>query len=73
MSLHNANKCFLPATLALAVRMRETFENLQLLLQIVLYKELRWDASANVKFVAMLTGLTGGYTKLCCFYCEWDS
>ncbi len=27
----------------------------------------------DLKVVALLMGLLGGYTKYCCFLCEWES
>ena len=27
---------------------------------------------ADLKVLAVLTGLQGGYTKFCCFLCDWD-
>ena len=33
----------------------------------------RWSVCADLKVVAILTGLQLGYTKYCCFLCLWDS
>jgi len=30
-------------------------------------EEHRWNIQADLKVIAMLTGLQGGYTKFCCF------
>lgn len=70
--LHNGNEC--PSIpVAYAVHMKETFDNLKTLLQKIRYSEFSWSVCADLKVVAMLTGLQGGYTKHCCFLCEWDS
>jgi hypothetical protein len=53
--------------------MKETYENLQVLLQKIRYEENRLDICGDPKVTAMLTGLQGGYTKFCCFQCEWHS
>ena len=46
---------------------------MKLLLQKIKYSQYMWNICADLKVVAMLTGLQGGYTKFCCFLCEWDS
>ena len=37
------------------------------------YKQHQWHLSGDLKVVALLLGLQGGYTKYSCFLCEWDS
>lgn len=70
--LHNGNK--LPSVpLAYAVDMRETYENMYLLLKALRYKVYDWQICCDLKVVALLTGLQGGFTKYCCFLCLWDS
>lgn len=56
-----------------AVNMKETYENMRILLQSIKYEEHKWNICADLKVVALLTGLQSGYTKYCCFLCEWDS
>lgn len=70
--LHNGNK-YASVPVAFAARMKETYENIKFLLNRVNYAEHRWNLCADLKVVAILTGLQGGYTKHCCFLCEWDS
>ena len=70
--LNNGNK-FPSVPLAHAVHMKETYDNIKLLLEKINYDEHGWHVCADLKVVAMLTGLQGGYTKFCCFLCEWDS
>jgi hypothetical protein len=33
----------------------------------------QWNICADLKVVALQTGLQGGCTHLCCFLCEWGS
>lgn len=43
------------------------------ILDLIKYSEYKWKICADLKVVAILQGLQGGYTKFCCFLCEWDS
>lgn len=56
-----------------SVNMKETYDNLKMLLRCVKYEDHKWNICADLKVVALLTGLQSGYTKYCCFLCEWDS
>lgn len=70
--LHNGNQ--LPSVpVAYAVAMKETYENLKELLRCINYGQHQWSICGDLKVVAILLGLQGGYTKYCCFLCEWDS
>jgi hypothetical protein len=53
--------------------MKESYENMAHLLNKINYKKYKWHISADLKVVAILVGLQLGYTKHCCFLCEWDS
>jgi len=46
--------------------MNETYENLQVLTGGDHYVEHQQNTCSNLKVVAMLTVLQGGYTKFCC-------
>lgn len=70
--LHNGNR-YPSVPLAHAVNMKETYENMKLLLNRIHYDHYLWNVCADLKVVAILAGLQGGYTKFCCFLCEWDS
>ncbi|GBN73137.1 hypothetical protein AVEN_9662-1 [Araneus ventricosus] len=37
------------------------------------YSKHSWHICADLKVIAVLVGLQGGYTKFCCFMCQWDS
>jgi hypothetical protein len=70
--LHNGNE--LPSIpVGHAVYMKETYDNLKLLLNSLQYSKYGWHLCCDLKVVALLMGLQLGYTKYCCFLCEWDS
>lgn len=70
--LHNGNK-YPSVPVAHATNMKENYANLEVLLEKIEYSQYLWNICADLKVVAILTGLQGGYTKFCCFLCEWDS
>ena len=70
--LHNGNS-YPSVPVAYSVSMRENYENIKKILQCIRYDENNWDICADLKVVAILTGLQLGYTKYCCFICLWDS
>ena len=70
--LHNGNK-FPSVPLAHAANMKETYESMKLLLQKIKYEEHKWNICCDLKVVALLPGMQLGYTKFCCFLCEWDN
>ncbi|GBM92641.1 hypothetical protein AVEN_107057-1 [Araneus ventricosus] len=37
------------------------------------YSKHSWHICADLKVIAVLVGLQAGYTKFCCFLCQWDS
>lgn len=70
--LHNGNK--LPSIpIAHAVHMKENYSNMNLLLDSIQYKKYEWPICGDLKVIAILLGMQQGYTKYCCFLCEWDS
>ena len=56
-----------------AVHMKETYENMKVLLNKIKYTQHNWSLCGDLKVVGWLTGMQSGYTKFCCFLCEWDS
>ncbi|UYV75153.1 hypothetical protein LAZ67_12002678 [Cordylochernes scorpioides] len=46
---------------------------MKLLLKKIEYERYSWKICSDLKVVALLRGLQLGYTKFCCFLCEWDS
>lgn len=71
MLLHIGNKLsFNP--LAYAINVKETYKNSLILFKKIRHEEHGWNVCADLRVIAMLTGLQAGYTKVCCFLCEWD-
>jgi len=70
--IHNVNR--LPSVpLAHAANMKESYESMKLLLGKFKYDEFKWKLCGDLKAVALLLGMQLGYTKYCCYLCEWDS
>jgi hypothetical protein len=70
--LHNGN--VLPSIpVDYAVNMKESYDNMKLLLYCVNCKKYQWQLCGDLAVVAVLLGLQQGYTKFCCFLREWDS
>ena len=68
--LHNGNR-FLSVPLAHAASIKEIYESMKLLLGKVKYDKFKWKLCGDLKVVALLLGMQHGYTKYCCFLCEW--
>ena len=66
-------KRFLSVPLAHAANIKESYENMKLLLGKIRYDEFKWTLCGDLKVVALLLGMQLGYTNYCCFLCEWDS
>jgi len=69
---HNGNR-FPSVPLVNASSMKESYESMKLLLGKVKSDEFKWKLCGDLKVVALLLGMQLGYTKYCCFLCEWDS
>lgn len=70
--LHNGNEY--PAILvAYSNQKEESYENIKNLLNHIQYKKYNWKICADLKIVAIISGLQQGYTKFMCFLCKWDS
>jgi hypothetical protein len=37
------------------------------------YDKFKWKNYGDLKVIALLLGLQRGFTKFCCFICEWDN
>ena len=70
--LHNGNE-YPSVPLAYSTSMKETYENMKIMLEKIQYDKHEWKICCDLKVVAILTGLQLGFTKFCCFLCEWDS
>jgi hypothetical protein len=55
------------------VHLKETYENFQLPLTKLKYRDREWMICGDLKVLCMLLGQQAGYTKYPCFLCEWDS
>ena len=42
-------------------------------MEAVNYGKFKWQICGDLKVIALLLGLQQGFTKYCCFICEWDS
>ncbi|GBO19253.1 hypothetical protein AVEN_162760-1 [Araneus ventricosus] len=70
--LHNGSKHpSVPENVA--VRMKETYETLKHMLSSIEYSNHSRHICADLKVIAVLVRLQGGYTKFFCFLCQWDS
>ena len=56
-----------------SAQMTETYENLKFLINIINYNYHNFLICGDLKVIALLLGLQGGYTKYPCFLCLWDS
>jgi len=70
--LHNGNR-YPSVPLAHAANMKESYESTKLLLGKIKYDKFNWKLCGDLKVVALLLWMQLGYTKYCCFLCEWDS
>ena len=70
--LHNGNT--MPSIpVGYAVHIKETYDNIKVLLKCINYNQHQWQLCGDLKVVALVMGLQLGYTKYCCFLCEWNS
>ena len=70
--LHNGNsKPSIP--LAHSTSTKETYDSMSTILNLIQYPKHLWQICGDLKVIALLLGLQGGFTKYCCFLCLWDS
>jgi len=70
--LHNGNT--LPSIPAgHSVHNKESYEDMKILMEAINYDKFKWQFCGDLKVIALLLGLKQGFTKYCCFICEWDS
>jgi hypothetical protein len=70
--LHNGN-CKPSIPIGHSVHLKESYENMKLLLNAIDYKSHQWNICGDLKVIGMLMGMQAGFTKYCCFLCLWDS
>jgi hypothetical protein len=46
---------------------------MKILIKAINYDKFQWQIYGDLKVIALLLGLQQGFTKYCCFICEWDS
>lgn len=69
---HNTN-VYAPIPIAHSTVMQEKYENMQVLLQKIDYKNHQWQICGDLKIITMLLGQQSGFTKHPCYLCLWDS
>ena len=67
--LHNSNK-YASIPVGHSVIMKDSYENLVVLLDRINYKDHNWMICSDLKIVCMLLGQQAGYVKFPCFLCE---
>ena len=70
--LHNTNQ-FASIPLAHLTCMKESYENMKLLLGKLQYSTHTWKICVDFKVLNMLLGQQSEFTKYPCFMCEWYS
>jgi hypothetical protein len=70
--LHNGNH-LASVPVAHSVHRKETYENLEQLLEKINYKQHQWMVCGDLKVLCMLLEQQQGYTECPCYICEWDS
>ena len=66
--LHNGNE-FPSIPVGHSVHMREEYEDVKTLLNMIKYTSHNWELCGDFKMLAFLFGQQGGYTKYSCFLC----
>lgn len=59
--------------IAYGIKMKETYETMKLILDSVLYGQHQWRLCADLKVVALVSGLQLGWTNHACFLCDWHT
>ena len=53
------------------IHMKETYENMDLLLKATSYSNYGWKICEDLKIIRLFLGMHSGQKKFCCFLCEW--
>ena len=70
--LHNGNT--LPSiSVGLSAHDKESYKNMMILLEAINYDKFKCQICVDLKVIVLLLGLKKGFTKYCCFICEWAS
>jgi len=46
---------------------------MKILIEAINYDKFKWQICGDLKVTALLLGLQQGFTKYCCFICEWTA
>ena len=68
----NGNKFFF-VPLAYAIEIKENYQNMEILLDLLNYGKYHWHICADLKVVAIILGMLTGYTKYHCSLCKCNS
>lgn len=71
--LLHKQKLYPAVPVAYSKDMKETYENMKIILDKINYNEFKWDLCSDLKMVGIVSGLDRGYPKFPCVLCEWDS
>ena len=70
--LHHGNK-YPSIPIAHSVHLKESYDNMELLLEAIKYSEYQWSLSGDLKVIGLLMSMQAGFTKYCFFLCLRDS
>jgi len=70
--LHSGNTLY-SIPVGHSVHNTEPHENMKILMEAINYDKFKWQICGDLKVIALLLGLKQGFTKYCCFICDWDS
>ncbi|KYN11421.1 hypothetical protein ALC57_16434 [Trachymyrmex cornetzi] len=70
--LHNEGR-YASVPIAYSVHLKETYENVEILLKVIEYDKHKWQLCGDLKIISMVLGQQSGFIKYPCFLCEWDS
>ncbi|GBP60895.1 hypothetical protein EVAR_48699_1 [Eumeta japonica] len=70
--LHISNT-LAPIPIAHSTKLKETYENLEIVLDKIQYSEHQWRICGDLKIATLLLGQQSGFTKYPCYLCLWDS
>ncbi|CAN2389181.1 hypothetical protein PRIEUP_LOCUS18277 [Pristimantis euphronides] len=71
--LHHNSGFYASIPVGHSVHLKETYENLELILRKLKYEDHSWHVCGDLKVLCMLLRQQAGYTKYLCFLCLWDS
>ena len=62
-----------PSSIAHSTKLKEMYENLQIVLGKINYWEHQWKVCGDLKVSTLILDQQSGFTKNSCFLCLWDS